>query len=728
MLSANKTLGAATRPMTLAWMVLFVFFALTLWAWYVVREDVESNARKQFAFRADQVVAGIRARMLAYAQVLRSGVGLFHASLEVERDEWREYVDALKIDENFPGIQAIGFSQRILPAERAAHIEAVRAQGFPDYTMRPQGERAEYTSVIYIEPFDERNRRAFGFDMFAEPVRRSAMEQARDTGLSVISGRVVLVQEGGDDDIQAGVLLYLPLYRKNSPQATVDQRRAALLGYVYSPFRMDDLMSGIRGENVDDAALEIFDGPIVAPETLLFETVKTSPGHRPVFLEQRSTLVQGRTWTLRFASRPAFESTIDRQKPLIVLATGLVISLLSFIGVSAFASSRSRALRLARDMTAALRISEERSRQILDTAHEAYVAIDTESRVVDWNKQAEATLGWTRAEAMGKDLTGLVIPEMHRVPHRAGLQHFLATGEGPVLGRRFELDALHKDGHEFPIEITISPLRVGDSFRFNAFLHDISERRRAQLEIKALNDDLAARAAQLEATNKELESFSYSVSHDLRSPLRAVDGFSRMLQEDYQGKLDAEGNRILKVIREASQKMGQLIDDLLAFSRMGRQAISAEQIEMTALARETWAELQGQGAHVQFVLRALPAAWGDRSLLKQVWVNLISNAIKFSAATDAAVIEAGGNGAGGDDEVVYYVKDNGAGFDMRYHDKLFGVFQRLHSASDFPGTGVGLAIVQRIVARHGGRVWAEGKVGSGATFYFALPPGAKNNG
>ncbi len=719
------------RPMTLAWLVLIAFFALTFWAWYVVRDEVDSNGRKQFALRADQVIAAIRARMLAYEQVLQGGVGLFHASLEVERDEWREYVNALKIEENFPGIQAIGFSKRIASSERAAHIDAVRAQGFPDYAMRPQGERAEYTSIIYIEPFDERNRRAFGFDMFAEPVRRAAMEQARDTGFSVMSGKVLLVQEGGGDDVQAGVLLYLPLYRKNSTHITVEQRRDALLGYVYSPFRMDDLMEGIRGENIDDAALEIYDGPAIAPEALLYETVKTSPEHHPAFVERRSMNVQGRPWTLRFGSHPVFEASIDRQKPLIVLATGLVISLLSFVGVSAFATSRTRALVLASRMTSAFRESEERSRLIIATAHVAFVAIDSKSRVTDWNREAEGTFGWSRHEAMGHDIVGLVIPERYRQAHHEGMRRFLNTGEGAIFGKRIQLVALHKNGWEFPVEITISPTRVGEKHVFNAFLHDISERQKAEQEIKALNADLVSRAAQLEASNKELESFSYSVSHDLRSPLRAVDGFSRILQQDYQDKLDAEGHRILKVIRAASQKMDKLIDDLLAFSRLGRQAISAEQTDMAALAQETWAELQGPGAQrkIRFVLHAMPTARGDRSLLKQVWVNLISNAVKFSAATDAAVVEAGGSVVEGEgDEAVYYVKDNGAGFDMRYHDKLFGVFQRLHSVSDFPGTGVGLAIVHRIVTRHGGRVWAEGKVGAGATFYFALPPGEKVNG
>lgn len=244
------------------------------------------------------------------------------------------------------------------------------------------------------------------------------------------------------------------------------------------------------------------------------------------------------------------------------------------------------------------------------------------------------------------------------------------------------------------------------------------QRAKAELERR-----VAERTAQLEATNKELEGFSYSVSHDLRSPLRAIDGFSRMLQEDYGDKLDDEARRQIKVIRDSSQKMAQLIDDLLAFSRLGRKRISAEEVDMTALAQKVFSELRvASGARpLTFDLKPMPAARCDPALLQQVWANLLSNAIKFAGRRENPVIEAGGHANGADR--IYYVKDNGAGFDMQYYDKLFGVFQRLHRADEFPGTGVGLAIVQRVVGRHGGRVWAEGKVNEGATFYFSLPSG-----
>jgi light-regulated signal transduction histidine kinase (bacteriophytochrome) len=248
--------------------------------------------------------------------------------------------------------------------------------------------------------------------------------------------------------------------------------------------------------------------------------------------------------------------------------------------------------------------------------------------------------------------------------------------------------------------------------------------------IQRLNADLerrvAERTAQIETSGKELEDFTYTVSHDLRTPLRAIDGFSRILEEDYGGKLDDEARRLIGVVRENARKMGQLIDDLLTFSRLGRNPIAATGIDMGALARSALAEIGAPAAvgRARIEIHPLPEAWGDPALIKQVWTHLLSNAIKFSGKREHPAIEVSGreNGA----ESVYCVKDNGAGFDMKYYDKLFGVFQRLHSAQAFAGTGVGLAIVRRMVSRHGGRVWAEGKVDQGAAFYFSLPKGRQD--
>ncbi len=248
---------------------------------------------------------------------------------------------------------------------------------------------------------------------------------------------------------------------------------------------------------------------------------------------------------------------------------------------------------------------------------------------------------------------------------------------------------------------------------YDAAIQRNKELNHSQEELRSLN-------AKLEDANQELESFSYSVSHDLRAPLRAIDGFSLMLEEDQAAGLDDEGKRIIRVIRDSTRKMGQLIDDLLAFSRLGRKPISVARVDIAKLVGEVLEEVQAAAARrASVAVGPLPAAYADAALLRQVWINLLSNAVKFSGKRDEPRVEVSAYDDGAD--TVYCVKDNGAGFDMRYHDRLFGVFQRLHGDEEFGGTGVGLAIVRRVVTRHGGRVWAEGRVDEGAAFYFALP-------
>lgn len=249
----------------------------------------------------------------------------------------------------------------------------------------------------------------------------------------------------------------------------------------------------------------------------------------------------------------------------------------------------------------------------------------------------------------------------------------------------------------------------------------LAERIEKIRKLNDLNSKLKVQTEKLEDANQELEAFAYSVSHDLRVPLRAIDGFSRILVEDYEDKLDDEGIRLLNIVRDNTAKMGHLIDDILLLSRASRQEMKFNELDMGALAKSIYAEFHAdtEGRNIKFTVLDMPNAYGDRAMLGQVFQNLIGNALKFTRNKDPAIIEVGGKIEG--KEIQYYVRDNGAGFDMKYINKLFGLFQRLHSPEEFEGTGVGLSIVQRVIRRHGGRVWGEGAVDEGATIYFTLP-------
>jgi PAS domain S-box-containing protein len=380
------------------------------------------------------------------------------------------------------------------------------------------------------------------------------------------------------------------------------------------------------------------------------------------------------------------------------------------------------------ERTQELKESEEKFRSITVAANDAIIMMNSEGNVVFWNAAAEAMFGYLVSEAEGKNLHTLIVPPRFYEAYRKGFEQFKSTGTGAVIGKKLELAAMRKDGTEYPIEVSMAAVKLHDKWNVIGILRDITERKRAEEELRKyrenLEDIVLERTNKLEAANKELESFSYSVSHDLRAPLRAIDGFSRILLGDYADKLDDEGKRLLNVVRDNAGRMGQLIDDLLRFSRTSRLEMSFSEIDMEGLAHAVVEELHPSDGKLQVEIEAIPPATGDHAMIHQVFVNLLSNAIKFSRSRDVAMIKIGGSIKG--DEAVYFVQDNGAGFDMQYADKLFGVFQRLHSNNEFEGTGIGLSIVKRIITRHGGRVWAEGKVNEGATIYFALPA-KKNN-
>jgi PAS domain S-box-containing protein len=377
----------------------------------------------------------------------------------------------------------------------------------------------------------------------------------------------------------------------------------------------------------------------------------------------------------------------------------------------------------------ALRESEERLQLVINNLTEGLVIADANGELLHWNPAALEMHGFASL-----DECRLRLPEFTRIFEISTLDGAVLPLEEWPLQRVFRGERLRdcevrirRLGADwerlFSFGGSIVRDAAGQPLAF-VTINDITARKQVEQQVRQLNAELegrvAARTAELAAANKELEAFSYSVSHDLRAPLRAVDGFSQAMIEDYAEQLPEEGQRYLKTIRKGAQRMGALIDDLLAFSRLGRLPVRRQAVNTGEMVRAILEELRGERATrpVEIIAGDLPPSWADPSLLRQVWVNLLSNALKYTGRRESARVEIGCEPRAG--ENVYFVRDNGAGFDMQYADKLFGVFQRLHRAEDYEGTGVGLALVQRIVQRHGGRIWAEAELNRGATFYFVL--------
>jgi PAS domain S-box-containing protein len=368
---------------------------------------------------------------------------------------------------------------------------------------------------------------------------------------------------------------------------------------------------------------------------------------------------------------------------------------------------------------AALRESEERYRAVVEQAAEGILLVDVDTkRVLETNAAYQDLLGYSTEEILRLSLYELV--PYSREEMDCYVERVLESGSY-VSGQRRHL---RKDGSLVEVEVSANVVSYGGREIICMVVRDITERKRAEEDLRRLNEELEGRVrwrtAQLEAFNNELEAFSYSVSHDLRAPLRAIDGFSQILLEDYEDKLDEEGRLYLRRTKNASQRMGHLIDDLLNLSRMTRSEMRRESVDLSALVKGVVEDLMGTSPEheVDVIVEEGLVANGDESLLRVALENLLGNAWKFTRDQPRPRIEFGI--LDHEDTPAYFVRDNGVGFDMAYADKLFGAFQRLHSTGEFEGTGIGLATVQRIIHRHGGRVWAEGNIGSGATFFFTL--------
>lgn len=503
--------GIAPKKIWIGLTVVGASLLVTVLSAYFMKIDADTAELRELQFACDQIEIEINARMKAHEQILRSGVALFNASDHVTREDWHKFTESMRVERQYPGILGIGFSMIVPPSEVDLHVLETRNQGFPEYKVWPEGDRNTYTTIIYLEPFSGRNLRAFGYDMFSDPVRQLAMEQARDRDEAILSGKVLLVQET-KKDIQAGILMYVPVYRQGLPISTVEERRAAIMGWVYSPYRMSDLMQGILGgwgvKEDKKLRLRIYDGEEASPEKLLFDS---GPGGQDVNgdtskrdISEKVSLA-GQIWTLHFAQTgsPLFMS--DYTKVWTILTCGITISvLLSWLYLS-LASTRERAQRIAQQLTTDLSKSEAKFRLLFASSPDAVFLTRTDGAILLANEEACRMFGYSEEEIfrLGRqDLLGENDQRLDKV----------AAQRTAAEDYRLECCAKHKCGQVFPVELSS---RVYTDQNGEAtvcmILRDITERKLREEEIRQLNENLERRVVErTQALNESLNALHES--------------------------------------------------------------------------------------------------------------------------------------------------------------------------------------------------------------------------
>lgn len=868
------------RPVVLALVVLCVALAATWGAWRVAHQQLERNWQAQFDFEARQAVRRLEERMATYEQVERDTQAFLLGKMQVSQADFRLFIASVRLEERFPGIQGIALAELLEPHQLAEHVMQMRADGMPDYAVRPNGPRPLYSSITHIEPFTGLNLRAPGFDMLTDPTRRRAMERARDTGLAAASSKLRLVQENGSNE-QSGFVMYLPVYRRDAATATLEERRAAIVGWVGAPFRMNDLMAGLEGERAGEVTLSIYDGANVQGAGLLYDgravarlashAPREPDGFVPRYTALRHIDVAGEPWTLDIRSSPQFEHRMDGSKPHVIGLIGGAASCLIALLVWILATGRRRAVAIAGHMTqqlgasefrwkyalegagdgvwdwdrgsgevlytqrwkamlgyaddeiphthavwrelihpddlaptvaildtylastgtpyeaqfrmrcrdgsyrwilargmavtrdadghplriigthtditrtkddeaamrdANLRLASERQRfnVILQHSHDAFVAVDLDGRVTDWNASAEMLFGWRATEALGRPLDTLIVPPALRRPGQPGFAAFIDTRADALVRSVVEVQAMHRSGRLIPAELALASFPSQEGFAVSAFFRDISERKQAEASAQERSEALETarqalqHAQKLEAVGK----LTGGVAHDFNNVLQVISGNVQLLQH-----MPADAARLqqrLRSIASAVDKGAKLSSQLLAFAR--RQPLQPVALNPLRIVRNRDDLLQrALGETIRIDYRCDASLWNilvDPGQLENVVVNLAINARDamaeqgdgvFTITLQNRVVTAEDARTLADvtpgEYVLLAVTDTGAGMSDEVRAMAFEPFFTTKPVGE--GTGLGLSMAYGFVKQSGGHIALRGAPGQGTTVEILLP-------
>ncbi|WP_417763911.1 CHASE domain-containing protein [Shewanella sp.] len=510
--SNNDAMSSFKLPSSV-WMLMMFATLFTVIGGYIANYYVHVRGMERFQFQSVLLRDEIADRMRTYEQVLRGGIGLFMSSQSVSRQEWHDYIANARLQEYYPGMQGMGYSVILKPEQLAAHEAEVQAEGFADYKVHPTTPRDSYQAILYIEPFDWRNQRSFGYDMSSEPVRRAAIDRAIATRAAAVSGKITLVQEVARD-VQSGFLMCMPLFVQDAQGNATDEPR----GIVYAAFRMNNLMEGILGDKFSQLHIKVYDGAQIRPSSLMYQN--NASRSNPRYSSVLPVTVGGHIWSLSLSSNANFSSDAEAmQHKLLLVFGGLFLGLL-FYFLYQNAKGRFREASFSQQMLA----NEERFRLVIEASPSALVMVDRQGVMNLVNAHAEKLFKYSRDELLGQKVS-MLLPMEARQRHGEHMAGYMRRPDAKNMSQRTDLQGLCSDGSLVDVEVGLTPIIFSDGQAILATINDVSERKQIEKERERYT-------AELERINRELDSFAYIASHDLKSPLRGIEQLADWLNED----------------------------------------------------------------------------------------------------------------------------------------------------------------------------------------------------
>jgi PAS domain S-box-containing protein len=649
------------NPVT-AWFILITSLVLTVGAYFLSASFVQQRVEDRFSFRTTEIESAIKDRLRIYEQALWGGVGLMNSSISVSRQEWAKYVETLKINQHWPGIQGIGYSILVQPEEKQTHIEKFRSEGFPEYLIKPEGKRDLYSAIIYLEPFDWRNQRAFGYDMWSNEMRRIAMTYARDEGAASTSGIITLVQET-KEDIQRGFLMYLPVYQTKTIPKTLKEKREQFVGWVYAPFRAGDLMKGIVGTEDPNIEFEIFDGETMSEEALLFDSnseLHLNQSHHNHDLQKTVGItLQGRPWTLHFSILDTFlENSEINQPRLVALAGGFVDLLLFYVIYSLYFINR-RAETIAKEMTQESRnandelilinmnlkkttVSRNYMDSILQSMTDTLIVISSDTKIQTMNQATLNLLGYEESELVEKSIKSVITEGEQKLDLFSGTGLKKLIEKGSVQG--IEMTYTSKEGRKIPMLFSVSVMKDKEG-TFNGIVcmaQNITDRKNAEDQIKA--------------SLKEKETLLQEIHHRVKNNMQVISSLLKLQSNNI------EDDRIKEALKESQNRintMSAVHETLHSSENLSGIDLKGYLPKVATSIFQTY-NVNPSKVKLNISIEEMPISINQASPLGLVINEVVSNSLKYAFPKDRKG-EITINMKKLDKELELTVKDNGVG-------------------------------------------------------------------